>query len=124
MRSAKKLEQPMKSGYSKAQMGSQEYREILENLRSLRNFENKRGRDFLTMKEHLQYYGSLDYKMLKATIFRENFERAIEEGGFKNLENYDIFQKKLNRIKNPINFYEFISKSDIFMDIFIYYKPR
>ena len=31
--SAKKLESPMSSGYSKAQMGSQEYKEILENLR-------------------------------------------------------------------------------------------
>lgn len=31
------------------------------------------------MKERLEYFGSLDYKMLKATIFRENFEKALEE---------------------------------------------
>lgn len=60
-------------------MGSQEYREILANLRSLKNLELKQGGDFKRMKERLEYFGTLDYKMLKATVFRENFERALEE---------------------------------------------
>ena len=47
----------MKSGYSKAQMGSQEYREILANLRSLKNLELKKGGDFTRMKERIAKYG-------------------------------------------------------------------
>ena len=124
LKSAKNLEIPLKSGYSKAQMGSQEYREILANLRSLKDLELKQGKDFLNMKERLKYFGRLDYDMLKATIFRENWEYALEQSGIKNFENYKLLEKKLNRIKNPKNFYEFIRKSDVAMDLFLYYKPR
>ena len=74
------------------------------------------------MKERLEYFGSLDYKMLKATIFRENFEKALSESGAENFENYDLLKKKLNRIKNPTNFFEFIKNSNVFMDLFEYYK--
>lgn len=122
--SAKALEIPMKSGYSKAQMGSQEYREILANLRSLKNFELKKGGDFTRMKERIAKYGNLDYKMVKATIFRENFMEALKQSGAENFENFSLLEKKMNRIKNPINFYEFIKNSNVFMDIFDYYKPR
>lgn len=114
----------MKSGYSKAQMGSQEYREILANLRSLKNLELKKGADFTRMKDRITKYGNLDYKMVKATIFRENFMEALEQSGAENFENFSLLEKKMNRIKNPINFYEFIKKSNVFMDIFDYYKPR
>lgn len=120
--SAKKLEIPMSSGYSRAQMGSQEYREILANLRSLRDLEIKTGGEFRTMKERLEYFGSLDYKMIKATIFRENFEKALSESGAENFENYNILKKKLKRIQNPRNFYKFIKNSNVFMDLFEYYK--
>ena len=120
--SAKKLEIPMSSGYSKAQMGSQEYKEILANLRSIKNLELKKGGDFLNMKERLQYFGSLDYKMLKATIFRENFEKALSESGAENFENYNLLKKKLNRIQNPIKLFEFLQNSNVFMDLFEYYK--
>lgn len=78
--------------------------------------------DFIRMKERIQYFGTLDYKTLKATIFRENFEKALEESGAKNFENYSTLEKKLNRIKNPENFYKFISGSNVLMDIFEYYK--
>ena len=114
----------MKSGYSKAQMGSQEYREILANLRSLKNLELKRGSDFTRMKDRIAKYGNLDIKMVKATIFRENFMEALKQSGAENFENFSVLQKKMNRIKNPINFYEFIKNSNVFMDIFDYYKPR
>ena len=74
------------------------------------------------MKERIEYFGTLDYPTLKATIFRENFEKALEESGAKNFENYSLLEKKLNRIKNPENFYKLISQSNVMMDIFEYYK--
>ena len=124
LKSAENLEIPISSGYSKAQMGSQEYKEILANLRSLKDIELKQGKDFLSMKERLQYFGRLDYDMVKATVFRENWETALEESGINNFENYKLLESKLKRIKNPKNFYELIKKSDVAMDLFLYYKQR
>lgn len=60
--------------------------------------------------------------MIKATIYRENFMTALEAS--KNMEGYELLVKRLNRIKNPVNFFEYIQKSDSFSDIFLYYKPR
>lgn len=150
------LEKPYSAGFSKAQMGSTEYREAQANLKSLekaeeeikpsnyqkglqkaelhkealkeirniKEMEIKKTGDFIRLKDRLQTYGTLDYKYMKATIFRENFEKALEESSFKNMENYKILEDKLKRIKNPIKFYEFIKNSNVFMDIFEYYKPR
>lgn len=150
----KDLEKPFSSGFSRAQMGSEEYREaqanlsslkkaekiikpsnykkgegkanyyknILENMRHLKNLEIKRTGEFTRLKERIEKYGSLDYKYMKATIFRENFERALEESGAQNFSNYEVLKNKLGRIKNPENFYKFISQSNVLMDIFEYYK--
>ena len=32
----------------------------------------------MKLKDRLSKYGSLDYKYMKATIFRENFEKGYE----------------------------------------------
>ena len=48
--------------------------------------------------------------------------QALKESGVENFENYKILMKKLNRIKNPKNFYRLIKKWDIFTDIFLWYK--
>lgn len=42
----------------------------------------------------------------------------------KEMEGNDLLLRKLNRIKNPLNFYNYVRKSDVMSDIFIYYKPR
>lgn len=122
-REAKKLEIPISSGYSKAQMGSRAYQEILSNLRTLRNLEFKKGKELISFKERLAKFGNLDYRMLKATIFRENFMTALIQSGAENFENYSLLAGKMKRIKNPIKFFEFISQSNVFSDIFDYYKP-
>ena len=77
----------MKSGYSKAQMGSQEYREILANLRSLKNLELKKGGDFSRMKERIaKWYkqGLWTKKMvadavLKGILSKEDYNEITEE---------------------------------------------
>ena len=58
--------------------------------------------------------------MVKATIYRENFMKALENS--KEMEGYDLLVKRLNRIKNPVNFYNYVRKSDVMSDIFVYYK--
>ena len=46
--------------------------------------------------------------------------KALESA--KNMEGYDLLMEKLNRYKNPVSFYKLIKKSNVFMDIFLYYK--
>lgn len=123
-KSAKVLEKPISSGYSKAQMGSIEYQKILANLRSIRNLEQKQGKEFGSIKERIKKFGNYDYTYIKATIYRENWMKALKESGAENFENYDVLMRKLKRIKNPLNFFKLIQKSDIMSDIFLYYKPR
>ena len=121
-KSARVLEKPISSGYSKAQMGSIEYRQILANLRSIKNLELKRGGDFISIKDRIKKFGNYDYTMIKATIYRENYMKALEESGIMNFENYRLLEKKFNRIKNPINFFNFIQNSNVMSDLFLYYK--
>lgn len=117
----KELEKPYSSGYSKAQMGSITYKNILAQIRNLRKLEQKKGYEFTKLKDRIKNIGSLDYDMVKATIYRENFMYAISFS--EGMEGYDLLLKRLNRIKNPVNFYNFVKKSNVFSDIFLYYKP-
>lgn len=119
---AKEFEVPVSSGYSKAQMGSLKYKEIVAQIRSLKKLEKKSGNDFVRLKARIKKIGTLDYDMVKATIYRENFLYAL--GFAENMDGYNLLTRRLNRIKNPVNFYNFVKKSDVFSDIFEYYKPR
>ena len=119
---AKEFEVPVSSGYSKAQMGSLKYKEIVAQIRSLKKLEKKTGNDFVRLKQRIKKIGTLDYEMVKATIYRENFLYAL--GFAENMDGYNLLIRRLNRIKNPVNFYKFVKKSDVFSDIFEYYKPR
>lgn len=103
-------------------MGSLEYRNILAQIRNLKQLEQKRGLEFTRLKDRINKLGNVDYKMIKATIYRENFMNALQAS--KNMEGYELLLKRLNRIKNPVNFFEYIQNSDSFSDIFLYYKPR
>lgn len=118
----KALEIPGKSGFSRREMGSVEANQILASIRSLKKLEEKTGYEYNRIKIRLQDLGSSDFKMIKSIIFRENFMKAVET--YSNLDGYDLLIKKLNRMKNPINFYKLIKNSDVFSDIFLYYKPR
>lgn len=106
----------------KLKCGSLRYREIVAKLRNLRKIEQKSGRDYKRIKQRLNEIGALDYNMVRATIYRENFEYALSFS--KEMEGYDLLLRRLNRIKNPINFFNFVRKSNVMSDIFVYYKPR
>lgn len=118
----KELEKPYKSAYSKAQMGYEEYRNILTQLRDIGDLENRRGDSFARLKDRISRIGILDYKMLKATVYRENFMESLKI--YENMRGYDILNKKLSSIKNSIKFFEYIEKSDVFSDLFVYYQDN
>lgn len=78
------------------------------------------GSDFERLKSRIMNVGRSDYKLSKDKLFMENFYKALE--GISNFQNYDVLKRKLDKIKNPTKFYEFIKKSPVLMDLFLWYK--
>lgn len=117
------LETPtVEGGYSRAQMGSIRAREIEAQIKALQGIEQKAGEAFKRLTGRIKYLGVSDWSLRKATIYRENYLKAIESiSGFKN---YDILLQKLKSISNPISFFEFIQQNEILSDLFIWYDDE
>lgn len=97
-----------------------QYLEALENLRDIKAYREKAELPYITYKQMIEKIGDLDYEMLKATVYRQNFEYALDS--FKNFKGYDLLKNKLNRLRNPAYFYKYVSKAEYFKDIFIHYR--
>lgn len=83
--------------------------ESLEDLESFKKSSRK-----------LKIYGREDIELYKKKIFMDNFKTAVQ--GLQNFEHYKELKEKMNELKNPAKFYEVMKKSDILMDIFLWYK--
>ena len=102
-------------------MGEERITEIQETISSLdETFESKES--FNKMQKRLNYLGRTDYEMTRAKLFRENYYKGLES--LKNFENYSVLKKKLDSIKNPIKFYEYVEKSPILADMLLWYKEE
>lgn len=114
-RELKALNEPLESGYSRAQMGSTRVKEIKAQIKNLKEIENLSGFDFNRLKERITRMGSSDYTMKKAIVFRKNYLKEMEK--YSHFDNYELLMKKLNSISNPIMFFEFVSKNEITGDL-------
>lgn len=101
-------------------MGDERLSEIKAMENSIDKLESRKGRAFEKLKERIFSLGRSDYKLTKDKLFRENFYKALE--GISNFQNYDILKQELDRIKNPTKFYEYVKKSPVLMDLFLWYK--
>lgn len=101
-------------------MGDERLSEIRAIEKSFKDLESRTGTDFLRIKNRIFSVGRSDYKLSHDELFRKNFYTALE--GISNFQNYDILKKELDKIKNPTKFYEFVNKSPILMDLFLWYK--
>lgn len=101
-------------------MGEERLSEISAIEESLMSLEYRTGSDFRKVKERLYSVGRSDYKMAKDKTFMENFYKAME--GISNFENYDVLKRELDKIKNPTSFYEYVKRSPVLMDLFLWYK--
>jgi len=97
-----------------------QYLETLSNLREIKSYRERSELPYVSYKDMISKIGDLDYKMLKSTIFRQNFERSLEE--YKNFRGYELLQRKLKRLNNPNYFYNYVTKAEYFKDIFEHYK--
>ena len=59
--------------------------------------------------------GRSDYSMRRAITYRENYIEEMRK--YSSFENYDLLMKKLESIKNPESFYEFVSKNELTKDL-------
>ena len=107
----KNLEKPLESGFSRVQMGSIRAREIEAQIKNLKQIENKVGYEFNQLKRRIMTQGRSDYTMKKATIFRENYLREMQK--YSHFDNYDKLMNKLQSIKNPVSFYNFVSTNEL-----------
>ena len=73
------------------------------------------------MQKRLNFLGRTDYELAKNKQFMENFFTALDD--ISNFENAKMLKKKeLKKIRNPNKFYDYVKKSPILMDIFLWYK--
>lgn len=101
-------------------MGDERLSEIHAIEQSFIDLENRTGKDLKRLKTRIFSVGRSDYKLSRDELFRRNFYKALE--GISNFQNYDILKKELDKIKNPTKFYEFVKKSPVLMDLFLWYK--
>ena len=101
-------------------MGDERLSEIKAIEESFERLNEKTGSDLKRLKSRIMSVGRSDYKLSKDVQFRENFYTALE--GISNFQNYDILKRELDKIKNPSKFYEYVKRSPVLMDLFLWYK--
>lgn len=103
-------------------MGDERLSQIEATIRNIKNLESFKGFEFKDTKERISKLGVSDYELKIATQYKENFLNALEE--MATYDNYEILRDKLEKIKNPIKFYEFVSQNEVLKDLFLYYKDK
>lgn len=122
VRSLNKQAMEIEAGNKFVGMGDERLRQIEATIQSLKDLENRVGFEFKRTMERIFKYGETDAAIKKAQTFRDNFMNSLE--ALENYDNIDKLKDKLSSIKNPIKFFEFVNKSDVLMDLFIFYKDK
>ena len=100
-------------------MGEERITEIQDTLETISDY-TKNAETFSKTARRTSFVGRTDYELARNKLFRENFMKSLDN--VKNFDNYDVLKKELNKYRNPNKFYEYVKKSPILMDIFLWYK--
>ena len=104
-------------------IGDLEFKQLMRTKESIEDLFNRLGSEFERTAKRTLSWGKNDYELWRASIYRENYmEKVLAH--MSDYENYDILYNKLMSIENPIRFYEYINKSDILQDLFLFYKDK
>lgn len=107
--------------YAKYGLETKEIEAVKKTISSLGRLETTTpGFEMNRLIDRIKRLGSYDADMRRATQYRENYMKALEQ--MSGYENYDLLKDKLDSIKNPEKFYEFISQSTTLSDLFSYYE--
>lgn len=83
--------------------GSEEFRKLEAELKSIQNVFKKRGKEFQKTVATIENIGSSDYEIRQALLYRENYLKMFEQ--FKNSEYYEAIVKKIKSYENPLTFF-------------------
>lgn len=121
MQELKQLQLPMKTGFSRVQMGSERAKEIEAQLKNLKKLEQKAGFDFDRLKRRIEYLGTSDYSLKRSYTFRQNFMDQLDNLR-KNSPEFQKVYDYFNDIKNPIDFFNTTQRSEVLQDFFVWYQ--
>lgn len=111
----KELNELKYDGFSRVQMGSFREKEIKRQLEKIKNLENTTGRDFLGLKSRILNNSSANFFIKRALAYQKNYINEMKK--YSHFDNYNKLIDKLNSIKNPDEFYKFVSKNEITKDL-------
>lgn len=117
-----KLEvQQRNNPYAKYGLDTKEIEATKKTMASLNKLETKADKfEMNRLIQRIKNLGSYDVEMKRASQYRENYMKALEQ--MSNYDNYDILKGKLDSIKNPEDFYDFVNQSEQLADLFEYYE--
>ena len=108
--------QELENPYAKFGLETKEIETTKKTIQSLDKLEKASDKFQLNrIMERINKLGSYDVDMKKAKIYRENYMKLLDN--MNNYENIDILKKKLNSIKNPKEFYNYISSNTTLSDL-------
>lgn len=95
-------------------MGDEEYRRLESTLQAIKDYgikkiaprssPSKRIKKIQEAKARIENWGSADFEMRSAIIYRENYLSMLADK-FSGFNNYDKLVEKVKSYSNPINFY-------------------
>lgn len=103
-------------------MGDERIDQINSTIKHMMGIEHTKGGSFESGLSLIQKLGSFDKNLHDADQFRTNFMNALEE--LSTYDNYELLRGKLESIKNPEQFYEYVRNSEVLSDLFLYYKDK
>jgi len=101
-------------------MGDERLEQIESILESYEKLESKKGYEFERTAKSILIQGTSDINLKRAEIFRKNFMQSLEQAS--HLDGYNRLVNELNKIKNPVDFYEKVKTSNVAMDFGVWYK--
>ena len=114
-------EQEILNPYAKYGLETKEIEQTKATIQSLSKLEKQQGKfEANRLIDRIKSLGRYDAKMKRAKNFRDNYMKALEQ--MSNYKNYDLLKAKLDSIKNPEQFYEYVSQSTTLNDLFNYYE--
>lgn len=117
-----KLEQQQRENpYAKFGLETKEIEATKKTIASLNKLESQAGGfEMNRLIRRIKNLGSYDVEMKRATQYRDNYMKALEQ--MSNYDNYNLLKEKLESIKNPEQFYELINSNTNLSDLFEYYE--
>jgi len=112
---------PLETGFTRVQMGSEEYKKAKAQLESLEKLDKLRGNEFRRVANRIKALGTADYNLQKAEVYRNNVMEELENLK-RNIPEFEKVYRYFANISSPISFYNTMQQSEVLKDFFKWYK--